>query len=149
MSATKAEIKETLEDGVHFELFKSPLELFENGVKFIETNRIVDENGKVRTVPKEGTEGFFACDSIIIAVGQTPRNNIVANNKGFETDPKGLLVVDDIGHTSVDGVFASGDVVTGSRTVVEAVNFAKIAAESIDHYCKSRRSTKQENKTVS
>ncbi len=149
MSATKAEIKETLEDGVRFELFKSPLELFENGVKFIETNRIVDENGKVRTVPKEGTKGFFACDSIIIAVGQTPRNNIVANNKGFETDPKGLLVVDDIGHTSVDGVFASGDVVTGSRTVVEAVNFAKIAAESIDHYCKSRRSTKQENKTVS
>jgi glutamate synthase (NADPH/NADH) small chain len=148
MSATKTEIKETVEDGIHFELFKAPLELFEDGVKFIETNRVVDENGKVRTVPIEGSEGFYACDSIIIAVGQTPRNNIVANNKGFETNPKGLLVVDDIGHTSVDGVFASGDVVTGSRTVVEAVNFAKIAAESIDTYCRSNRSLKEENEKI-
>lgn len=139
MSATKAEIKETIEDGVQFELFKSPVELFDEGVKYIETNRLVDENGKVRTVPIEGSEGFYECDSIIVAVGQTPRNNIVANNKGFEINRKGLLVVDDIGHTTVDGVFASGDVVTGSRTVVEAVNFAKIVAESIDNYCSGNR----------
>lgn len=139
MSATKAEIKETIEDGVQFELFKSPVELFDEGVKYIETNRLVDENGKVRTVPIEGSEGFYECDSIIVAVGQTPRNNIVANNKGFEINRKGLLVVDDIGHTTVDGVFASGDVVTGSRTVVEAVNFAKIVAESIDNYCSDNR----------
>ena len=139
MSATKAEIKDTIKDGIHFELFKSPIELCEDGVKYIETNRIVDEEGNVRTVPLDGSEGFYKCDSIIVAIGQTPRNNIVANNKGFETSMKGLLVVDDIGHTSVDGVFASGDVVTGSRTVVEAVNFAKIVAKSIDDYCTSNR----------
>jgi len=138
MPATKAEIKETLEDGVHFELYKSPIELCENGVKYIETKRVVDEDGNVKTVNIEGSEGFYECDSIIIAIGQTPRNNIVANNKGFETNQKGLLVVDDIGHTTVEGVFASGDVVTGSRTVVEAVNFAKVVAESIDKYCKNK-----------
>lgn len=139
MPATKAEIKETMDDGVHFELFKSPIELCENGVKYMETQRVVDEDGNVKTVNLAGSEGFYECDSIIIAIGQTPRNNIVANNRGFETNHKGLLVVDDIGHTTVDGVFASGDVVTGSRTVVEAVNFAKIVAESIDEYCKNKR----------
>lgn len=139
ITATKAETKDTIEDGVHFEFFKSPLELCEDGVKYIETKNVVDDDGNVRTVPVEGSEGFYECDSIIIAIGQTPRNNIVANNKGFETNQRGLLVVDDIGHTSVDGVFASGDVVTGSRTVVEAVNFAKIVAESIDEYCTSKR----------
>jgi glutamate synthase (NADPH) small chain len=138
MTATKAEIEETLEDGVHFELYKSPLELLEDGVKYIKTQKIVEENGKVSTVSIKGSEGFYECDSIIIAVGQTAKNNIVANNKGFETSHRGLLIVDDIGHTSVEGVFASGDVVTGSRTVVEAVNFAKVVAESIDNYCTNK-----------
>ncbi|NLZ82829.1 MAG: FAD-dependent oxidoreductase, partial [Clostridiales bacterium] len=137
MSATKAEIKETIEDGIKFELFKSPLELFDNGLQYIKTEKVVSEEGKVSTVNIEGTENFFECNSVIIAVGQTPRNNIVANNKGFETDHRGLLVVDESGHTSRNGVFASGDVVTGSRTVVEAVNYAKIVAESINEYCKN------------
>lgn len=137
MSATKAELKETIEDGVKFELFKSPLELFENGLQYIETEKVVSEDGKVRTISKEGRSSFFECDSVIIAVGQTPRNNIVANNAGFEIDSSGLLVVDETGHTSRNGVFASGDVVTGSRTVVEAVNYAKIVAESIDEYCRN------------
>lgn len=135
MTATKAELKMTKESGVTFDLYKSPVELLEEGVKYIETEKITDDSGNVITKPIEGSDGFYGCDSIIIAVGQSPRNNIIANNKGFEINQKGLLVIDDKGHTSRKGVFASGDVVTGSRTVVEAVNFAKIVASSIDDYC--------------
>ncbi|MEG0774502.1 NAD(P)-dependent oxidoreductase [Clostridium sp.] len=142
MTATKAEIEETKEDGVRFELFKSPLEILEEGVKFIKTEKIVDEKGKVSTVTIEGSEGFYECDSVIIAVSQSPRNNIIANNKGFEIDKQGLLVTDDLGHTTRQGVFASGDVVTGARTVVEAINHAKIVAESMDTYCINLRKNK-------
>lgn len=139
MTATKTEIEETKEDGVRFELFKSPLEILEEGVRFIETKKVVGEDGKVSTVSVEGTESLYECDSVIIAVSQSPKNNIVANNKGIETNKKGLLVTDELGHTTREGVFASGDVVTGARTVVEAVNFAKNVAESIDEFCRNLR----------
>ena len=135
MTATKAEIEETKEDGVIFELYKSPIEILDEGVKYIETQKVVDENGKVSTVLLEGKEGFYACDSVIISVSQSPRNNIVANNKGLETGKQGLLLTDELGHTTREGVFGSGDVVTGARTVVEAVNYAKVVAESIHNYC--------------
>lgn len=139
MTATKAEIEEAREDGIRFELFRAPLEILEEGVKYIETKKVVDEDGRVNTVSLEGTEGLFACDSVIIAVSQSPRNNIVANNKGIETNKHGLLVTDESGHTTREGVFASGDVVTGARTVVEAVNYAKHVAESIDEFCTNLR----------
>ena len=63
----------------------------------------------------------------------------MVNNKGFETTVMGLLVTDEKGHTSRDGVFASGDVVTGSSTVVEAVSNEKLVAKSIEEYCESKK----------
>lgn len=71
----------------------------------------------------------------VIGAGNVPRNNIVSNTTGLDTDKLGLLLADETGHTTRDGVFASRDVVTGARTVVEAVNYAKIVAECIDDYC--------------
>lgn len=125
MTATKFEIEEAKEEGIKFELFKSPLEILDDGVKYIET--------------KEVKEGFIQGDSIIIAVSQSPKNNIVVNNNGFATNKNGLLITDALGLTTRKGVFASGDVVTGARTVVEAVNHAKIVAESIHNFCKNKK----------
>jgi glutamate synthase (NADPH/NADH) small chain len=138
MTATKVEIEEAREDGIRFELFRAPLEILDEGVRYVETKKVVDEEGRVNTISIEGTEGLFECDSVLIAVSQSPRNNIVANNKGIETNKYGLLVTDETGHTTREGVFASGDVVTGARTVVEAVNYAKQVAESIDEFCAKR-----------
>ncbi|WP_300954919.1 FAD-dependent oxidoreductase, partial [uncultured Clostridium sp.] len=95
----------------------------------------VDEEGRVNTVTIEGTEGMFNCDSTIIAVSQSPRKNIVANTVGLETNKWGLLLTDERGHTTRAGVFASGDVVTGANTVVHAVSYAKVVADSIEEYC--------------
>lgn len=135
MPCTRAELEEAKEDGIKFELFKAPLELTEDGVKYIETINEVDETGRVNTVNIEGTEGMFNCDSTIIAVSQSPRKNIVANTVGLETNKLGLLVTDEKGHTTRDGVFASGDVVTGANTVVHAVAYAKVVADEIEKYC--------------
>ena len=135
MPCTRAELEEAKEDGIKFELFKAPVELTEEGVKYIETKNEVDESGRVNTVTIEGTEGMFNCDSTIIAVSQSPRKNIVANTVGLETNKWGLLLTDEKGHTTREGVFASGDVVTGANTVVHAVAYAKVVADSIEEYC--------------
>ena len=124
--ATKAELEGAISDGIKFELFKSPLELTEDGVKYIETENVISEDGRISTVTIEGKEGLFECDSIIIAVSQSPKNNIVSNTIGLETNKWGLLLTDEVGHTTRDGVFASGDVVTGAKTVVRAASHAKI-----------------------
>ena len=121
------------------ELFKAPIELTEQGVKYIETKNEVSEDGKVSTITIEGTEGMFECDSVIIAVSQSPRKKIVANTTGLDTNKWGLLLTDDKGHTTRNGVFASGDVVTGANTVVHAVSYAKIVAESIEEYCNNNK----------
>lgn len=139
MPCTKVELEEAKEDGVKFELFKAPIELTEEGVKYIETKNEVTEDGRVNTVTLEGTEGMFNCDSIIIAVSQSPRKNIVANTTGVETNKWDLILTDDKGHTTREGVFASGDVVTGANTVVHAVAYAKVVAESIEKYCELKR----------
>lgn len=134
MTCTKAELEEAKEDNVQFELFKTPLELTKKGVKYIETENATDEEGRIVTVNKEGTEGLFECDSIIIAVSQSPRTNIVSTTTGLNTNKWGLLLTDDRGNTTKKGVFASGDVVTGAKTVVAAAANAKIVAEEIEKY---------------
>lgn len=132
--ATKAELEGAISDGIKFELFKSPLELTEDGVKYIETENIVGDDGRISTVTIAGKEGLFKCDSIIIAVSQSPRNNIVSNTTGLETNKWGLLLTDEVGHTTREGVFASGDVVTGAKTVVRAASHAKLVAQEIENY---------------
>ncbi|NLJ91175.1 MAG: NAD(P)-dependent oxidoreductase [Clostridiales bacterium] len=136
LSASDQEIQETIDDGVRFEFYRNTTEITDDGIKVEISEPIFDEEGN--TISVNESEAFYECDTVIIAVGQNPRNNIVANNKGFQTD-RGLLVVDEHGNTTVPGVYASGDVVTGSRNVVAAVQFAKNVAESIDKYCKSLR----------
>lgn len=137
MSATKQEIREAKEDNVNFELFKSPIEITEDGVRLAITENVTDENGKVITEVIEEKEEFFNCDSVIIAVSQTPRSNIVSNTTQLNTNKWGLIITDDKGNTTKKGTFASGDVVTGAKTVVEAVVQAKVVAETIEEYCKN------------
>jgi len=137
MSATKQEIREAKEDGIIFNLFKSPIEITENGIKLVHTENVIDKDGKVNTKIIEGKTEFFECDSVIVAVSQTPRNNIVSNTTELNTDRLGLLVTDENGNTTKEGTFASGDVVTGAKTVVEAVFQAKIVAKTIEEYCKT------------
>lgn len=76
---------------------------------------------------------------MIIAVSQSPKSNIVASTQDLTTNKWGLLVIDEKGHTSKIGVFASGDVTTGAKTVVHAIAHAKTVAETIDTYCINKR----------
>ena len=137
MPATKDEIREAKEDNVLFKHFVAPVEIVEDGVKLVKTENVIDEGGRISTKILNGQEEFFKCDSVIIAVSQEPKTNIVANTTKLETNKWGLIVTDDKGHTTKEGVFSSGDVVTGAKTVVEAVANAKIVADAMDEYCQN------------
>lgn len=123
MPAERIEKEHAKIDGVKFNLFKSPLEFTEEGIKYETTNP-----------EEEKTQGFEKADSVLIAISQTARDLIVKNNAGLNLGDNGLLESDEDGRTTRKGVFASGDVVTGARTVVEAVNFSKKVAVAIEEY---------------
>lgn len=136
MTATRAEIQEAKEEGVIFTLYKSPVEITDDGVIFATTKKVLNEDGTTTLVTVPNSEELFPCDSVVIAISQVPKNNIVNNTTGLETK-YGLLLTDDKGHTTKDGVFACGDVVSGAKTVIDAVVAAQIVAHSMDTYCNS------------
>ena len=118
-------------DGVNFLYGCSPLEIREEGVIY-QQSTFVDG----RAVPVgEGT--LLPSDSVIVAVSQGALNRIVSTTDGLETNDKGLLIADELGRTSRPGVFASGDVVSGARNVVEAVSYSKKVADAMDEYLKN------------
>lgn len=140
MSASQYELDFAKIDGVKFELYKSPVELTNKGVLYVETRK-VEEAGVQRLENVEGSETLFECDSIIVAVSQGPRANIVSTTTGMGTNSRGLVLADECGKTTKEGVFASGDVVTGARNVVEAVKHSKLVAECIHEYVSKKYAT--------
>ena len=132
--AEKVEVEYAKLDGVKFLYYKNPLEILEDGIRYVETKEVFDEKGIRTVIEDKGKIGLFNTDSVIISVSQGPRSNIVSTTKGINTLSSGLVHVDECGRTSREGVFASGDVVTGAKTVVEAVRLSKNVAEAIDQY---------------
>ena len=85
----------------------------------------------------EGTEQLYRADSVIVSISQGPQDVIVKSTTGLVTDDRGLLKADASGNTSRPGIFGSGDVVHGARTVVEAVAHSKVVAETMHAYMQS------------
>jgi len=102
-----------------------------------DTRATADGVGAFELVP--GSQQLYPADSIIVAIGQGPRAVIVSSTKGIEVGASGLVVADDSGRTTRQGVFASGDVVTGARTVVEAVRRSRQVAGAMDAYIRALR----------
>jgi len=135
LKSTKSEIEHALTEGATLNDCHRPLKITDEGVMFIKTETIEDEEGKVLAVNDiPGSDYLVKADSVIIAISQGPRSFIVDSTKGIGVDKKGLVQVAEGGQTSRAGVFAAGDVATGAKTVVEAMQQAKITAMQIDEY---------------
>lgn len=120
-------------EGVKFDFNKRPVEIVDEGVIFRDV--IENEDGSFTDI--EGTDELHEANSVIISISQGPQNVIVRSTTGLDVNGRGLLVADDHGHTTRPGIFASGDVVNGARTVVEAVAHSKIVAEAMHEYIQS------------
>ncbi len=129
ISASSSEVDYARLDGADFQFGMQIVAITEEGPVF--QKNILDENGQV--VGSEGTEQVQA-DSVIISISQVPRRKLVRTTAGLEAGERGCLVVDENGMTTRPGVFAAGDVVTGAKTVVHAVEAAKRTAEAMARY---------------
>ena len=133
-SASPREIEYAIADGVEILYGACTEEITDNGVIYRQAS--FDEQGNRISL---GEPELLPSDSVIVAIGQGAQNRIVSTTTGLEMSSRGLLTADEKGNTTRPGIFASGDVVSGAKTVVEAVNYSKKVAEEMDAYLQTRR----------
>lgn len=121
-------------DGANFQYGKQIYEITDDGPVF--ETVIYDEEGKQIGMEEEREQVY--ADSTIISISQGPKSKLISTTEGLKASENGLLVTDEEGRTTIPGVFASGDVVMGARTVVEAVAYSKKVAQAMDEYMKSK-----------
>jgi heterodisulfide reductase subunit A-like polyferredoxin len=135
MPVSSEEVNAAIEEGINIKFLTNPQEIsLDNGELKVTCVRMElgepDASGRRRPIPIKNSEFTTEYDNVIVAVGQSLQNDFVYS-AGLEID-KGTIKVDDVTlETSVRGVFAGGDAVTGAATVIEAVAAGKKAAESI------------------
>lgn len=132
-AASPKEVEYAKLDGVEFEYLQTAIEIRDEGAIICGVEWT--EDGKL--VKKEETARLVPADSIIISISQGPQDRIVNRDKELQVDDRGLLKRDANGETTMPGIFASGDVVTGAKTVVEAVKYSKMIADAMDEYVKT------------
>ncbi len=134
MAARDIERDEAIADGVKIRTYAAPLAILgdENvtGIKCVNTT--VSPEGKV--VIKEEESFVLPADKVIFAIGQRPYARIVTTSQGFEINKQGLLICNEHGMTTREGVFAAGDVVHGPATVVKAMGEGRRIAIEIHAY---------------
>ncbi|NLF89206.1 FAD-dependent oxidoreductase [Candidatus Bathyarchaeota archaeon] len=136
MTADKSELEMAIIDGVKMLHHSQVVRIADDTVKCVKVEKSIAKNGAVTFTEDYQAAFEVPADSVIIAIGQGPGAD-VANVGSASVTQRGLLQVDEFGQTSQKGVFAAGDIVTGPKTVIEAVAFAKKAAAKIEEYCSS------------
>ena len=132
-SASEEEKQYAEYEGAEFVFNKQPVEITDDGVMFLDT--VCDENHKI--ISRSETPTLMQADSVMICISQRPSNMILTQTKGLEVSERGLAKISENGETTREGVFASGDVVRGAKTVVEAAEQSKRVAYAMHEYLQS------------
>ncbi|MBW1801263.1 MAG: FAD-dependent oxidoreductase [Deltaproteobacteria bacterium] len=141
MPASPWEVEDTIEEDIDVQYLTAPVKILgENGkVTGLECIRMElgepDASGRRRPLPVEGSEFVVSTDVVVTALGQVADLSCLPEDSGVNVSNRGLIMADPrTGVTDSPGIFSGGDVVSGPRTVVEAVAAGKEAAISIDRY---------------
>ncbi len=153
LPARHEEVEHAIEEGVIFKTLTNPVEIIARttedkrdpknnsvcGMKCVEMELgEPDESGRRKPQVKENSEFVLDVDCVIMALGTSPNPLIKSTTAGLETQKWGGIVVNEDGLTSLDGIYAGGDAVTGSATVILAMGAGKTAAEAIDKYIQAK-----------
>ncbi|MEE8455258.1 MAG: NADPH-dependent glutamate synthase [Limibaculum sp.] len=140
------EIHHAQEEGIEFQWLTAPLEILDDGEGGVRAMRCIrmelgeaDASGRRRPVPVEGSEFEFETDMVIYAIG-TSANPILGQTSRIRLDQRGYIETDETLATSLAGVYAGGDIVTGSATVILAMGAGRKAASSIKEHLRIRDS---------
>ena len=146
LPARAEEVEHAKEEGIIFKLLNNPVRILGDeqfnvvGMECIQMELgEPDESGRRRPVPKAGSEFVLDLDCVIMAIGTSPNPLIKSTTEGLETASWGGIIADEAtGATSIPGVYAGGDAVTGAATVILAMGAGKTAAASIDTYLQNK-----------
>lgn len=154
LPARREEVEHAMEEGIQFKVLCNPVEIigynnpddrrdpkngFVTGMKCIKCELgEPDEKGRRKPVEVPGSEFVLDVDCVIMSIGTSPNPLIKSTTAGLEVNRHGgIIVEEETGKTSKDGVYAGGDAVTGAATVILAMGAGKTAAKAIDEYlCK-------------
>lgn len=142
LPARREEVEHAMEEGIEFLVLNNPVEILGDENGFVSGIRCVrmtlgepDASGRRRPVEVPDSEFELACDSVIMSIGTSPNPLIKSTTVGLEVNRRGGIVVEEAtGRTSLEGVYAGGDAVTGAATVILAMGAGKTAARAIDEY---------------
>ncbi|NIM59779.1 MAG: NADH-quinone oxidoreductase subunit NuoF [Candidatus Aminicenantes bacterium] len=141
MPAFEEEIDNAIEEGIDIQFLVTPIKILTKNGKVIGVECLrmklgdLDESGRRRPVPIEGSEFSLELDTLIPAIGEKPDISFLTDKDNLKISKWDTIEVDDETLlTNREGIFAGGDLVTGPRTVVEAMAAGKLAAESIEKY---------------
>lgn len=142
MPARIEEIENAEAEGVIFDFLVNPVAFLGDDEGKIRAMRLIrmelgepDASGRRRPVPIEGSEFEYECNTCVVAIGQGANPLALSTIKGLKLNKWGYIEADrETGKTSIRGVFAGGDIVTGEATVIEAMGFGRRASIAIDTY---------------
>lgn len=147
LPARHEEVENAEEEGLVCKFLAAPVEFYGDDKGWIKSMKVIameltepDAKGRrgVKEVP--GSEFVMDVDTVIIAIGQTPNPIIQSTTGGLVSDPKrGTITVNEVGKTSLDGVYAGGDVATGAATVISAMGAGKRAAKAMHEYLTNKK----------
>lgn len=141
MPARKEEIGHAKEEGIELRLLNNPTRILGNEKGWVNGMECVkmelgepDASGRRSPVEIKGSEYVLDVDMVVMAIGQGPNPLLKQTTPELETNKRGNIVANEEGATSIPGVFAGGDIVTGAATVISAMGAGKKAALAIDEY---------------
>jgi glutamate synthase (NADPH/NADH) small chain len=145
MPARKEEVHHAKEEGINFMLLTNPIRFIgdDNGyVRQIEVQKMElgtpDESGRRRPIPIKNSEFVFDTDMIIIAIGTRANPVLTKSISNLKLNDKGYIQIDKDGKTNIEDIYAGGDIVTGSATVISAMGAGRTSAKAIDEYLKRK-----------
>lgn len=152
MPARREEMEHAKEEGIIFDTLTSPVRIvgdesgWVTGVSCIKTELgEPDASGRRRPVNIEGSDFVIKADTVIMAIGNSPNPLVLSTTEGLSGDERGRIVTDEDGLTSIPGVYAGGDAVTGAATVILAMGAGKRAAAAMDRYLKEKYEKDSDN----
>ena len=145
MPARREEYHHAVEEGIEFQFLSTPVRFLgdNNGsVEKIEVLKMqlgeLDASGRPRPIPIENSEYLISCDTVILAIGANANPVLTKSIPELKLTKWGYIKADENGKTNIDGIFAGGDIVTGSATVISAMGAGRKAAKAINLYLKSK-----------
>lgn len=145
MPARKEEYHHAIEEGIQFQFLSNPIRILGNSDGNVDQIEVIkmklgdpDASGRPKPIPIEKSEFLIKCDTVIIAIGTNANPILTKSIPELKLTKRSYIVANENGTTNIENIFAGGDIVTGSATVISAMGAGRKAANAINLYLRAK-----------